>query len=172
VKDIMDYCYQNRKDVGRITDLGCFSTPFAAVTLKHVVDSAATLVPPEVRTLIVATDDEPWLIEQIEEVRKMYPDWKIIFLESPKVKVAKTSTDDKEEAYYYMRARGGTASGTFWWGSIEVGRQCEGFVGHFGSGATMFYHYQLCEQHMHHENVCPATFDVRSIPELQTHLDP
>jgi len=166
------FCTDHIQDTGTIGDLGCFSTPFASVTLGHVLDSAAKLVPPEVRTLILASDDEAWMVSEIEAMRKARPEWKVYFLEAPKPEKPSKGAKASQDKYYYMRSSGGTASGTFWWGSIELARQCEGFVGHFGSGATMFFHNQLCQQHLDFENACPATFDVRSIPELQTHLKP
>jgi len=155
---------------GHITDLGCFNTPFASVTLRHVLDSAADLVPPAVRTLVLASDDETWMVEEISRMRTERPDWRVFFLEAPKLEGGHQKQSG-DAAYHYMRSTGGTASGTFWWASIELARQCEGFVGHFGSGATMFFHKQLCENHRDYENVCPPSFDVRSIPELKTHLE-
>ena len=154
--------------LGRIVDLGCFSTPFASVTLGHVLDSAAKLVPSEVRTLILASDDEAWMVSEIEAMRQARPEWNVYFLEAPKPE--NHDKKSSEEKYNYMRSKGGTASGTFWWGSIELARQCEGFVGHFGSSSTTFFHNQLCQQHLDFEDVCPATFDVRTISELKTHL--
>jgi len=168
VANMTKYCYDNALNVGAIEDLGCFSTPYASVTLGHVLDSAAKLVPPEVRTLILASDDEAWMVSEIEAMRKARPEWKVYFLEAPKGEIE--STKATEDRYHYMRSKAGTASGTFWWGSIELARQCEGFVGHFGSSATVFFHYELCEHHLDFENTCPSSFDVRSIPELQTHL--
>jgi len=169
ITNMTEYCYKHRHNRGGIVDLGCFSTPFASVTLGHVLDSAAKLVPPEVRTLILASDDEPWMVSEIEAMRQARPEWKVYFLEAPKPE--NHDKKSSEEKYYYMRSSGGTVSGTFWWGSIELARQCEGFVGHFGSGATMFFHKQLCELHQDFENTCPASFDIRTIPELQTHMD-
>jgi hypothetical protein len=116
------------------------------------------LVPPEVRTLILASDDEAWMLSEIEAMRQARPEWKVYFLEAPKPE--NHDKKSSEEKYYYMRSKGGTASGTFWWECIELARQCEGFVGHFGSGATMFFHNQLCQQHLDFENVCPVTLDV------------
>jgi len=120
---------------------------------------------------VLASDDEVWMVEEIRLMRIERPDWRVFFLESPKLEGREKQSVSGDAAYHYMRSTGGTASGTFWWGSIELARQCEGFIGHFGSGATMFFHKQLCEYHRDYENVCPPSFDVRSIPDLKTHLE-
>ncbi len=52
------FCIDNISDTSFIDDFRCFSTPFASVSLQHILDSATKLVPPEVRTLILASDDE------------------------------------------------------------------------------------------------------------------
>ena len=42
------------------------------------------LVPSEVRTLILASDDEAWMVSEIEAMRQARPEWKVYFLEAPK----------------------------------------------------------------------------------------
>ena len=119
--NMTEYCYKHR-----VFDLGCFSTPFASVTLKHIIESAIQLVDPKVKTLFLASDDEQWMVDEKQAVSKLYPDWKIYFLEAPKPKdVDKKSEDEK---YHYMRSTGGTASGTFWWATMQLARQCEGYI--------------------------------------------
>lgn len=80
--------------------------------------------------MILASDDEAWMLSEIEAMYQVRPEWKVYFLEAPKPE----NTDaeglksiSSEEKYYYMRTKGGTASGIFWWSSIELARQCEGF---------------------------------------------
>ena len=56
------------------------------------------------------------------------------FLEAPKPEntdAERLKNISSEEKYYYMRSKGGTTSGIFWWSSIELARQCLGFIGHF-----------------------------------------
>jgi len=65
--NMTQFCIDNiLYDTSFIDDFGCFSTPFASVTLQHILDSSTKLVPPEVRTLILASDDEAWMISEIE----------------------------------------------------------------------------------------------------------
>jgi hypothetical protein len=56
--NMTQFCIDNISDTSFIDDFRCFSTPFASVSLQHILDSATKLVPPEVRTLILASDDE------------------------------------------------------------------------------------------------------------------
>jgi hypothetical protein len=130
-----------------------------------VIDSAAKVADPSVRTLIVTTDDEEWLDGQREEVRKTRPEWRVLNLKAPHIASAATGADQ----YDFMRHSAGTASGVLLHGSIELSRQCEAFVGHFGCGGTMLVYKSMCAQHNHREYVCPPSFDVRIIPELQIH---
>lgn len=153
--NITEFCMRpENKD----SDMGCANVPFASVTLAHVVDSAAKLVEPSVRTLIVTTDDEEWLDQQRGELRKTRPEWNIYNLKAPH----RVEGDN----YMYMRYGAGTASGILLHGSIELSRQCEAFVGHFGCGGTMIVYKSLCAQHNHKEHICPPAFDLRTIKEL------
>jgi hypothetical protein len=170
--NITAYCLDK---VNRRNDMGCANVPFAAITLQHVVDSAAVLVEDNVRTLIVTTDDEAWLNEQREELKKTRPEWRILNLKGPtraehashsEVPAPLVALRGSEE-YKYMRYGAGTASGVLLHGSIELSRQCEAFVGHFGCGGTMLVYKSLCAQHNQREHVCPPAFDLRTIKELQ-----
>lgn len=159
--NITEYCLRPEN---RDSDMGCATVPFQSVTLEHVVDSAAKLVEPSVRTLIVTTDDEEWLDSQRAALASTRPEWKVFNLKAPRPR-GKGEVDD----YSFMRYGAGTASGVLLHGSIELSRQCEAFVGHFGCGGTMLVYKSLCAQHNHREYVCPPSFDVRTIPELQIH---
>jgi hypothetical protein len=159
--DMKEYC--KRKDAG--ADFGCANVPFASVTLHHILQSAGKLVDPAVRTIVVSTDDEEWLQGEKVIAQKMHPEWKIISLGAPKTEGFSSKADN----YQYMRHVAGTASGVLLYGSIELSRQCEGFVGHFGCGGTMLFYKAMCSRHNHRDNVCPPSFDVRSIQELNVH---
>lgn len=160
--NITEFCL---KPENRDSDMGCANVPFASVSLTHIVDSAAKLVDPTVRSIIVTTDDEEWLDQQRKVLRSTRPDWQVFNLRAPthsSVGAAKGSDD----SYAYMRYGAGTASGVLLHGSIELSRQCEAFVGHFGCGGTMLVYKSMCTQHNHREYVCPPAFDVRTIKEL------
>ena len=161
--NITEFCMRPEN---RNSDMGCAEVPFASVTLQHVVDSAAHLVEPVVRTLIVTTDDEEWLDAQRIELRKTRPDWTVLNLKAPRHH-HQQKQGPADEDYDYMRFKAGTASGVLLHGSIEASRQCEAFVGHFGCGGTMLVYKSLCAQHNHREYVCPPSLDVRTIRELR-----
>jgi len=158
--NITEFCM---KPENKDSDMGCANVPFASVTLQHVVDSAATLVEPSVRTLIVTTDDEEWLDQQRQELKATRPEWRVYNLKAP-THSATASAKGSGESYDYMRYGAGTASGVLLHGSIELSRQCEAFVKHFGCGGTMLVYKSLCAKHNHREYVCPPSFDVRTIP--------
>lgn len=92
-----------------------------------------SIVSPEVKTLFVFTDDESWLESEKIRVKSKYPEWKIINLEAPKVaalenkKAFQKSTISAE--YEIMRYGGGSQSGAYFLGSLQLAQQCEGFVG-------------------------------------------
>ena len=162
----------------RHSDFGCADVPFASVTLRHVVESAAKLVDASVRSLVVTTDDEAWLDAQRIELRKTHPEWRVYNLQAPTHTHRSHHKDQlqvplkkNDEGYQFMRYGAGTQSGVLLHGSIELSRQCEAFVGHFGCGGTMLVYKALCAQSNHREHVCPPSFDVRSIKELRIYKE-
>ena len=175
-KNITAFCLD---PVNRNSDMGCSTVPFVSITLTHVIDKAAVLVDSAVRTLVVTTDDEKWLDEQREELKRTRPEWRVLNLKSPHT-VSRPHSDVPaplsslrgDDKYKYMRYGAGTASGVLLHGSIEASRQCEAFVGHFGCGGTMLVYKSLCAQHNHREHVCPPSFDLRTIKELQIFKQP
>jgi hypothetical protein len=159
--DMRTYCQS--KDAG--ADFGCQGVPYASVTLHHILESAAKIVDPSVRTIVVSTDDEEWLEEEKIKVKETHADWKIVNVAAPKL-----GSSNKNANYDFMRFGAGTSSGVLLYGSIELSRQCEGFVGHFGCGGTMMFYKAMCARHSQWDNVCPPSFDVRSIEELNVHI--
>jgi len=54
----------------------------------------------------------------------------------------------------------GTKYSVDFWTSITLARQCQGFVGHFGSGLSKFVYDAMCFQHYKHTGECPFVGDV------------
>lgn len=74
-----EYCAQHPDG-----DFGCRSVPFAFVSLLNVTEVAHTLVDPdEVSHLVVSTDDEGWLQEQIALLQRHAPQWQVHYLPAP-----------------------------------------------------------------------------------------
>eukprot|EP01033_Poteriospumella_lacustris_P013069 gene13069-9359_t len=74
-----EYCAQHPEG-----DFGCRSVPFAFVSLLNVTEVAHTLVDPdEVSHLVVSTDDEGWLQEQVALLQRHAPRWQVHYLPAP-----------------------------------------------------------------------------------------
>lgn len=74
------YCKENPEG-----DYGCRTVPFAFISLLNVTEVAPLLVhnPTEVQHLVVSTDDEGWLQEQIALLQRWAPQWQVHFLPAP-----------------------------------------------------------------------------------------
>jgi hypothetical protein len=166
--DPMEWCYNASHklpcDGGYCNpDLGCSENggiPFSAINLSHVVEKVPILVGNHVKNIVVASDDPDWLKIQIAIMKKKAPEWNFYTLPAPKSAQVEAGSEPLP-GYNYMRARGGTESGTFLFASIELASQCEGFMGHMGSGSTMMYHQSMCVAHAGLRGVCPPTYDFR-----------
>ena len=95
------------------------------------------LVGPGIRTIFVASDDSPWVEQQIKLVERTDPRWNIVTLPKP-TKQQKHSSKNASEShssssdphlgdtepyagYFYMRSQGGTASGIYLMASMVTG---------------------------------------------------
>jgi hypothetical protein len=154
--------------VGHKQDLGCYSVPFVSVELSHIIDGGSAILEPGVTFLVVSTDDEQWLDQQKEKLAVTHPSWTVVHLRAPSFSGAAGRAS--KEYLRFLRHQSGTDGGTFLFGSIELSRQCEGFVGHFGSGFTEFIYHQLCMQHRSHEYICPPAYDLRHNKALHTNI--
>lgn len=140
--------------------------PFVSVELSHIIDGGSAILEPGVKFLVVSTDDEQWLDQQKEKLAVTHPSWTVVHLRAPSFSGAAAS----KEYLRFLRHQSGTDGGTFLFGSIELSRQCEGFVGHFGSGFTEFIYHQLCMQHRSLEFICPPAYDLRHNKALHTNI--
>jgi hypothetical protein len=62
---------------------------FASVNLSHVIEKAAMLVGPDVKNLVVASDDPPWVERQIAKMKILSPEWNIYTLAPPRQRETK-----------------------------------------------------------------------------------
>ena len=183
-KDInyTEYCYNSSHNLlcnGRMCDpdSGCSATnplqpPFAAITLRHVLDKIPLVVGDDVKNVFVASDDVSWVEQQIQEVRAMDPSWNIFFLPAPNNNNNNSNSSNNSNSldtfktlkakYFYMRSHGGTESGTNLMASMEIATQCEGFIGHMGCGGTSLHYEYMCIQHAGTRGICPPTYDLRN----------
>lgn len=145
-----------------VGDFGCSERggiPFAAINLSHVIEKVPVLVGPDVKNIVVASDDPDWVHRQIAAVKKTDPSWNFYTLPHPELP-PDVKLSVKEE-YRYLRSAAGTQSGVFLFASIELARQCSGFIAHLGAGGAMIYQQYLCLGHAGLTGVCPPTYDFR-----------
>lgn len=149
--------------------------PFAAITLPHILTAATGLVAPSVRTLFVVTDDEEWLVQQQQQLSPpIREEWKIVYLRAPvshSSPSANSGSDEERHAAAYHETRdGGTASGVLLHGSFTASRQCEAFVGHFGSSVSLLIYTAMCFGHNGTMGACPPVVNMDHYQPLQLHL--
>jgi hypothetical protein len=158
-----------------VADQGCERrVPLAAVTLDMAIRAGETMVAPEVRHLFVFTDDESWAESERDRVRALYPQWTVSIFEAPKQPVTGLRPEQEKliayhdhnthKGYHYMRSAGGSASGAFFLGSLQLTQQCEGFAGHFTSGVPPLFVKAMCYRHGNgkRHGVCPPVYDTGS----------
>lgn len=59
--------------------------------------------PPEVKTIVVSTDDETWLESEKKIAKRQHPEWTVVNLEAPKLPPHVKDTSEFTEGYEYMR---------------------------------------------------------------------
>jgi hypothetical protein len=170
-----EYCYNLTHNLNCIggcnSDAGCnpLGIPFAAIRLQHVADKLEMLVGPDVKNIYVASDDSDWVEHQIELMKIELPSVRFFTLQKPKPESPKNvkvtdpylGSNEPYPGYFYMRSHGGTDSGVHLFASMEICRQCEGFVGHMGCGGTQLHYQYMCVQHAGTKGLCPAMYDLR-----------
>ena len=57
---------------------------FSSVNLSHVIEKATMLVGPDVKNLVVASDDPAWVEAQIAKMKILSPEWNIYTLAPPR----------------------------------------------------------------------------------------
>jgi hypothetical protein len=136
-------------------------------------------------TLLVASDDPLWLEEQKElfdqqqkkeksenESDNSTSDWEVatVFpskqfnLSSlfPKNSPSIRSEKDYQKYIWHIRTDAGTTSGVYFHAMIELVQQCDGFIGHFGSGIGWMLYRSMCYRNNLGMALCPPVYDLRS----------
>ena len=171
--NMTEWCIENSAGGGAsYSDKGCLQVPFGSVSLSHIVDVASGLVEDSVRFLVVSTDDEPWLLEEITSLKQSAPRWTVVYLPAPKPPAdfefhGKDAKVAGVADYQYMRSLGGTESGVLLHGSMQLVHQCEAFVGHSGSSLSLHMYSAMCVASNHTHAVCPPGFDMKNYKPLQ-----
>jgi hypothetical protein len=136
-------------DCSFLSNFGCWlSIPFGGLTLIDYLERAKEVVP-TARAAFIMTDDGPWLEESIAKLPESgssVADWQVGVL-SAHGKMARADPN-------------GTRYTLDFFASIEVARQCEGFVGHWGSAVSQMVYTAMCFQYREHTAMCPPASDI------------
>ena len=171
------FCIDNygNRDVPNFGDLGCLNVPFGSITLRHIIEQAERLVDDSVRHLVISTDDEPWLRQQIRQLAVSHPQWRVVYVAAPRrpedIKKRFPGEPWRDE-YLYTRYMGGTESGVLLYSSWQLTQQCEAFVGYTLSMMSNLMYHLMCIAHNGTEGVCPPAYDMKLYKPLQTGLLP
>lgn len=154
--------------------MGCREgVPFSLVGIEHVLEKVPLLLGEKVRRVLLLSDDDGWLHEQIEGFRaaqlrgEVAKDWELLALPPMAIRNGHGHADGPNlvaepfEGYNFLRFQGGTASGVRYMASLELATKCKALVGHFSSGATRLYYRYMCLHHAGLQGVCPPAYDFR-----------
>lgn len=132
-------------DCQDLQDVGCFSlNPFGALRLQQYLDKAWQLHP--THNVFVVTDDEPWLMQ--EKRLLAGAEWRVAAIAA---RPGDTRRHDSPHA---------TEHGVDFLASVAVARQCQAFVGHWGSAVSHLLFNAMCMQHGAHVGTCPKACDM------------
>lgn len=123
---------------------GCFhERPYGAISLQEYLNRAFDIHP--TYNVFIATDDGIWLEKEKELISSK---WSIFSVSgSP----SSRSVSDSKSA---------TKNGVDFFASLALARQCQAFVGHWGSAISqLFYHY-MCISHDMKVNTCPPAVNI------------
>lgn len=194
--DIKEYCYNYSHNLPCRTtptgglgtcngDMGCPKTlqdsarvAFGSLNLKHIVSHVAPLVGNDVKNIVAFSDDVPWLRQEIALLKRLDPTWNVLILEGPQIlkkeKYENSSTEQINDTKRVLvreieGSKTSTEHGSYLFASLELAAQCEGFIGHLGSGATQLFYRRMCYYHSGKEkfDVCPPTYDLRKLATPQ-----
>lgn len=160
------YCLDNPNNPAAL-DKGCGSIPFQFISLANITHAASTLVDISVvNNLVVLTEDDEWIVQEVEKLKQSDSPWKVNLLLGPWNEDRNFEMSGERWQHY---GRMGLQAGVHFLTSMQVIRNCEAFVGHFGSAATHIFYVNMCVQHgvnMQRHAACPPVFDLRGLRTL------
>lgn len=140
-----------------LTEKGCFyNHAFGSLTLQDYLHKSWQLH--KTKNVFVVTDDDDWLAE---EKKKIGVEWKVAVLP------ARRESRRHDSPY-------ATENGVDFVASVALARQCQAFVGHWGSAVSHLLYHAMCMQHGNGQTVgqCPKGCDLslppRRLPLLAT----
>jgi hypothetical protein len=175
-ENMTDYCKTHQSH----RDAGCGGqVPFGLVSLDGVVKKAELLVnrnstntedigKKKKYNLLIASDDPFWLEEQKElyDNAHLDSDWNIVTIfPSSEFNFTRTTFENQEKylnAIRFIRYLGKTKSGVLFHSTIQLFQECDGFLGHFGSGVAWMLYRAMCHRNNLGKGICPPVYDLRS----------
>lgn len=160
--DMIDWCKQRsyydavRKHLvtsGAGLNYGCqLVLPYGAASLEHYLN-ASSIMFPNIKNIFIATDDQAWLHQALEEYASR---------ENNVVKTRQLRLLPFHPRHGHRQSSSLDVNAEFF-ATIELGRQCEGFVGYLqASAAADLFFGALCYRHHNHYLKCPNAFDFGS----------
>ena len=126
--------------------------PYGAASLEHYFNASSILFP-DVKNIFIATDDQAWLHQALEEYSGH---------EDNVVKSRQLRLLPFHPRHGHRQSSSLDVNAEFF-ATIELGRQCEGFVGYLqASAAADLFFSALCYRHRNHYLKCPNAFDFGS----------
>lgn len=113
------------------------------MTLQDYLDEAYHLHP--TYNIFISTDDEPWLESEMKQVSS---NWKIF-------SVAGSSNSRNSSDTIHA-----TEYGVQFFSSLAFIRQCQAFVGHWGSAVSHLYYHYMCLSHDLNVDICPPAVNI------------
>jgi hypothetical protein len=183
-ENMTDYCktHQSHEDAGCRGNI-----PFGSFALTPLISKAETLINKKQEkdqsssdsalekeqkkkyNLLIASDDPFWLEEQKELYDNAHPDseWNIVTIfPSSEFNFTRRSSfknnDEYQKAIWDLRNLRGTKSGIFYHATLQLFQECDGLVGHFGSGVAWMLYRSMCYRNNFGMAICPPGYDLRS----------
>jgi hypothetical protein len=185
VNDEIQYRQENpycqSRDYPTWLDKGCtMPVPFGVITLSHIVN-ASRILHPDNRNLFIMTDDPKLLQEHIDDYNRHLSRYNHSLSYHNRIPSnhqhkrlhnimeEKSQPPDNQINIYVLGAKLDHRKSSFqssidFWASIKIAKQCDGFVGHFGSAATRIIHDAICFRNGANKfMVCPKTYDLSAL---------
>ena len=122
--------------------------------LKHALAKIPRLVGPLKKTVLLLTDEDEWLHQELEENAELIKGWNIRTF-------PRTANNSFVGNVRGSSGRDGTYNGVRFFATMKLVQQCEAYVGHFGSAMAHTIFSSMCIQSNGTMGVCPPAYDFR-----------
>lgn len=138
-------------NMGTILNYGCQLTlPYGAATLEHFIN-ASLILSPHTKNLFLSTDDEAWLTKAVSEYRVRPNN----LIDKLQLQINHFNPPSTHRQVHSMD----NAAQLF--ATMELGQQCDGFVGYAaGSAIAQLFFQSMCYRRNSKYLSCPPLFDL------------